>query len=330
MRTRVLGRGLSVGEIGLGCMGMSEFYGAPDATEAIATLHRALDLGVTLIDTADGYGMGQNEQLLGAVVRARRQEAVLATKFGIVRNADGAVIGINGRPQYVGTACDASLRRLGVERIDLYYAHRLDPKVPVEETVGAMADLVSAGKVAFLGLCEASADAIRRAHEVHPIAALQSEYSLWSRDVEPEILPVVRELGIGFVPFSPLGRGALSGKVRSLEALRADDMRRSIPRFQGDNLASNLILIDRVVALAAKKGVTAAQLALAWLLHQGDTIVPIPGTKRRAYLEENVGAASIQLSADELSGLDAALPRGAAAGARFPGLAAAIQTPPPR
>jgi aryl-alcohol dehydrogenase-like predicted oxidoreductase len=330
MRTRVLGHRLTVGEIGLGCMGMSEFYGPTDAAEATATLHRALDLGVTLLDTADGYGMGQNEQLVGAVVRARRQQAVLATKFGIVRNADGAVLGINGRPEYVRTACDASLRRLGIDRIDLYYAHRVDPQVPVEETVGAMAELVRAGKVAYLGLCEASTDTIRRAHAVHPIAALQSEYSLWTRDIEVEILPLVRSLGIGFVPFSPLGRGALTGKVRSLEGLSAADMRRSIPRFQGENLSSNVTLIDRVVTLAVKKGVTAAQLALAWVLHQGDEIVPIPGTKRSAYLEENVAAAAVQLTLDELASLDAAMPRGAAAGARFPGIAAAIQAPPTR
>jgi len=247
-----------------------------------------------------------------------------------VRNADGAVVGINGRPEYVKAACDASLRRLGVDRIDLYYAHRVDPHVPVEETVGAMAELVDAGKVAYLGLCEASAEAIRRAHAVHPIAALQSEYSLWTRDIEVEILSVVRSLGIGFVPFSPLGRGALTGKVRSLAGLAAGDMRRSIPRFHGDNFASNLTLIDRVVTLAGEKGMTAAQLALAWVLHQGDKIVPIPGTKRRAYLEENVGAAAVQLTTDELARLDAAMPRGAAVGARFPGIAAAIQAPSTR
>jgi aryl-alcohol dehydrogenase-like predicted oxidoreductase len=263
------------------------------------------------------------------VVRARRAEVVLATKFGLVRDAT-RVVGVQGRPEYVRAACDASLRRLGVERIDLYYAHRVDPRVPIEETVGAMAELVRAGKVAYLGLCEASAEAVRRAQAVHPIDALQSEYSLWSRDVEGEILPVVRELGIGFVPFSPLGRGALTGTVRSLEGLAIDDMRRSIPRFQGDNLATNLTLIDRMVALAAEKGVTAGQLALAWLLHQGDGIVPIPGTKRRAYLDENVAAAAIRLSTADLARLDAAMPRAAAAGARLPGIAAAINPPPER
>jgi aryl-alcohol dehydrogenase-like predicted oxidoreductase len=329
MRKRQLGRDLSVGEIGLGCMGMSEFYGPAEAAEATATLHRALDLGVTLLDTADVYGMGRNEELLGPVVRARRAEVVLATKFGLVRDAT-RVVGVQGRPEYVRAACDASLRRLGVERIDLYYAHRVDPRVPIEETVGAMAELVRAGKVAYLGLCEASAEAVRRAQAVHPIDALQSEYSLWSRDVEGEILPVVRELGIGFVPFSPLGRGALTGTVRSLEGLASDDMRRSIPRFQGDNLATNLTLIDRMVALAAEKGVTAGQLALAWLLHQGDGIVPIPGTKRRAYLDENVAAAAIRLSTADLARLDAAMPRAAAAGARLPGIAAAINPPPER
>jgi aryl-alcohol dehydrogenase-like predicted oxidoreductase len=330
MRQRRLGRDLSVGEIGLGCMGMSEFYGPVDSAEVTATLHRALDLGVTLLDTADGYGMGRNEELLRPVVQARRAEAVLATKFGIVRDARGAVVGIDGHPEHVQAACDASLRRLGVERVDLYYAHRVDPRVPVEETVGAMAELVRTGKVASLGLCEASAEAIRRAHAVHPIAAIQSEYSLWSRDVEGEIIPIVRELGIGFVPFSPLGRGALTGRVRSLEGLAADDMRRSIPRFQGDNLATNLTLIDRLVVLAAEKGVSAGQLALAWLLHQGDDIVPIPGTKRRAYLDENVAAAAIRLSPAELARLDAAMPRGAAAGARLPGFAAAIHPRPER
>lgn len=318
METRKLGNeGLEVGELGLGCMGMSEFYGAGDEAESIATIHRALELGVTLLDTADMYGPFTNEELVGRAIKGRRDEVVLATKFGIERRADGSRGGINGSPEYVRSACDASLKRLGVEHIDLYYQHRVDPNVPVEETVGAMKELVEAGKVRFLGLSEAAPETIRRAHKVHPISALQTEYSLWSRDPEGEILPTLRDLGIGFVPYSPLGRGFLTGQLKSPDDFAEDDYRRSSPRFQGENFARNLELVEQVRALAAEKGVTPGQLALAWLLHQGDDLVPIPGTKHRERLEENVEAAGVHLNQAELSRLEEIVPVGVAAGERY-------------
>ena len=319
MDKRTLGsQGLEVSSEGLGCMGMSEFYGPSDETEAIATIHRALDLGVTLLDTADIYGPFTNERLVGRALAGRRGEVMLATKFGNERREDGSWIGINGRPEYVRAACEASLERLGVETIDLYYQHRVDKTVPIEETVGAMAALVGEGKVRYLGLSEASPATIRRAHAVHPISALQTEYSLWARDPEKEILPTVRELGIGFVAYSPLGRGFLAGRFRGPDDLRDEgDFRSRHPRFQDDNLARNLELLQRLEEIAADKGVTSAQLALAWVLHRGADVVPIPGTKRRRYLEENVAAAALELSDDELERLDRALPPGATAGQRY-------------
>jgi len=299
-------------------MGMSEFYGTGDEGESIATIHRALDLGVTLLDTADMYGPFTNEELVGRAVSGRRDEVVLATKFGNERAPDGTRIGINGRPEYVRSACDASLRRLGVDHIDLYYQHRVDPDTPIEDTVGAMAELVSAGKVRHLGLSEAAPGTIRRAHTVHPITALQTEWSLWTRDPETDgVLETVRELGIGFVAYSPLGRGFLSGAYRTLNDLDADDFRRHNPRFQGENFGKNLQLVERVEEMAATKGVTAAQLALAWVLAQGDDVVPIPGTKRRTNLEENVAADDISLTPEELRRIDEVLPVGAAAGDRY-------------
>ena len=310
--------GLVVSAIGLGCMGMSEFYGATDEGESAATIQRALDLGVTLIDTADIYGPFTNERLVGRALRGRRQEAVLATKFGNVRNERGERLGIDGNPDYVRRACEASLERLGVDHIDLYYQHRVDPSTPIEDTVGAMAGLVEQGKVRFLGLSEASPATIRRAHAVHPISALQSEYSLWTRDPEDAVLETVRELGIGFVAYSPLGRGFLTGQFADTEKLAADDFRRNNPRFQGENARHNAALVEAVVALAAEKGVTPAQVALAWVLSRGGDVVPIPGTKRRTYLEQNVVAAGIELSMDELERLEQAFPRGAAAGERYP------------
>ena len=310
--------GLVVSAIGLGCMGMSEFYGATDEGESAATIQRALDLGVTLIDTADIYGPFTNERLVGRALRGRREEAVLATKFGNVRNERGERLGIDGSPDYVRRACEASLERLGVDHIDLYYQHRVDPSTPIEDTVGAMAGLVEQGKVRFLGLSEASPATIRRAHAVHPISALQSEYSLWTRDPEDAVLETVRELGIGFVAYSPLGRGFLTGQFADTEKLAADDFRRNNPRFQGENARHNAALVETVVALAAEKGVTPAQVALAWVLSRGDDVVPIPGTKRRTYLEQNVVAAGIELSRDELERLEQAFPRGAAAGERYP------------
>ena len=310
--------GLVVSAIGLGCMGMSEFYGATDEGESAATIQRALDLGVTLIDTADIYGPFTNERLVGRALRGRRQEAVLATKFGNVRNERGERLGIDGSPDYVRRACEASLERLGVDHIDLYYQHRVDPSTPIEDTVGAMAGLVEQGKVRFLGLSEASPATIRRAHAVHPISALQSEYSLWTRDPEDAVLETVRELGIGFVAYSPLGRGFLTGQFADTEKLAADDFRRNNPRFQGENARHNAALVEAVVALAAEKGVTPAQVALAWVLSRGGDVVPIPGTKRRTYLEQNVVAAGIELSMDELERLEQAFPRGAAAGERYP------------
>ncbi|HEX8909218.1 MAG TPA: aldo/keto reductase [Anaeromyxobacteraceae bacterium] len=319
MRQRKLGKqGLTVSAVGLGCMGMSEFYGPGDEAESIATLHRALELGVTLLDTADMYGPFKNEELVGRAIRGRREGVVLATKFGNERRPDGSWVGINGRPDYVRAACDASLRRLGVDHIDLYYQHRVDPTVAIEDTVGAMAGLVKAGKVRFLGLSEAGAATLRRAHAVHPISALQTEYSLWSRDVEDEILPAVRQLGIGFVAYSPLGRGFLSGQIRRPEDLPEGDFRRANPRFQGENFKRNLALVDRVRQLAAEKKVTPSQLALAWVLSRGEDVVPIPGTKRRKNLEENVAAADVALTADDLRRIEEAAPRGAFSGTRYP------------
>ncbi len=319
MEKRTLGsQGLEVSALGLGCMGMSDFYAGRDEAEAVATIHLALDRGITFLDTADMYGVGANEELVGRAIKDRRGGVVLATKFGIDRGPDGKSRKISGRPDYVRQACDASLRRLGLDVIDLYYQHRVDPEVPIEDTVGAMAELVTAGKVRFLGLSEAAPATIRRAHAVHPISALQTEYSLWSRDPEEEILPTVRELGIGFVPYSPLGRGFLTGQIASPDDLAADDFRRTAPRFQGEAFQKNLDLVKEIEAMAADKGCTPAQLALAWVLAQGEDIVPIPGTKRRKYLEDNLGAVDVTLSAADLARIDAIMPPGAAAGARYP------------
>jgi aryl-alcohol dehydrogenase-like predicted oxidoreductase len=322
MRTRTLGsQGLRVSAEGLGCMGMSEFYGRADEDEAVATIHRALELGVTFLDTADMYGPFTNERLVGRAIADRRDRVVLATKFGNERREDGSWVGINGKPEYVRSACEASLARLGVDHIDLYYQHRVDKSVPIEDTVGAMAELVSEGKVRYLGLSEASPQTIRRAHAVHPISALQTEYSLWSRDPEDQILPTVRELEIGFVAYSPLGRGFLSGRYKKPEDLPEDDFRRHHPRFQGENFKRNLELVERVEQIAREKGVTAGQLALAWVLSRGEDLVPIPGTKRRSYLEENVAAAEIELSSEDLDRLDEAAPVGATAGDRYANMA---------
>jgi aryl-alcohol dehydrogenase-like predicted oxidoreductase len=318
MPQRRLGRSeLSVSALGLGCMGMSEFYGTTDDGESIATIHRALEQGINFFDTADVYGNGLNEELVGRALRGRRHEVVLATKFGNVRAPDGKFLGVSGRPEYVQQSCEASLRRLGVELIDLYYQHRVDPEVPIEDTVGAMAALVRQGKVRFLGLSEAAPATIRRAAKVHPIAALQTEYSLWTRDPEAEVIPTCRELGIGFVPYSPLGRGFLTGKYRSEADLEENDFRRSTPRFLPENLKRNLVLVDRVEKIAAEKKCTAAQLALAWVLAQGNDIVPIPGTRRRKYLDENVEAVRLTLTADDLARINQELPHGITAGERY-------------
>jgi len=318
MERRALGsQGLVVSEIGLGCMGMSEFYGTPDEEESIATIQRALDLGINFLDTADMYGPFTNERLVGRAIKDRREEVVLATKFGNVRAEDGTRLGISGKPDYVRKACDASLKRLGVDHIDLYYQHRVDPDTPVEETWGAMKELVEAGKVRYLGISEAAPETIRKAHAVHPVTALQTEYSLWSRDPEDEILPTCRELGIGFVAYSPLGRGFLTGRFRRFEDLPEGDYRRNSPRFQGENFKKNLQLVDRVRQIADEKDVTASQLALAWLLHQGEDIVPIPGTKRRRYLEENAAAVEIELTEEDLRRIDEVAPKGVAAGERY-------------
>ena len=319
MKTRALGRsGLIVSAMGLGCMGMSEFYGNRDDQESVATIHRALDLGLNFLDTADMYGPYTNEELVGRAIRGRRHQVTLATKFGIVRGADPSARAVNGKPEYVRSACEGSLRRLGVETIDLYYQHRIDPDTPIEKTVGAMARLVREGKVRYLGLSEASPETLRRACAVHPIAALQTEYSLWSRDPEDEVFATCRDLGVGFVAYSPLGRGFLTGQIKRFEDLAADDYRRETPRFQGDNFQKNLALVRRIEEMAEEKGCTAAQLALAWVLAQGEDIVPIPGTKRRKYLEENLAALEVTLTQEELRRIDEMAPHGLAAGPRYP------------
>jgi aryl-alcohol dehydrogenase-like predicted oxidoreductase len=319
MKTRTLGRdGLEVSAVGLGCMGMSEFYGPSEDAASIDVLHHAIDLGVTFWDTADMYGSGRNEELVGRALEGRRDEVVLATKFAIRRGPGGSILGISGRPDYVRSACDASLRRLGVDHIDLYFQHRVDPEVPIEDTVGAMAELVEAGKVRHLGLSEASAATLRRACAVHPITALQSEYSLWSRDIEGQILPACRELGIGLVAYSPLGRGFLTGAIRSIDDLAEDDWRRDNPRFQGDNFQANLELVGRIEQLAVIKGCTPAQLAIAWTLAQGDDVVPIPGTRSHTRLDENAAATGVALTPEELAHIDELIPRDMAVGTRYP------------
>lgn len=319
MQTRNLGsKGPEVSAIGLGCMGMSDFYGAAEDARSVEVIHRALDLGINFFDTADMYGVGRNEELVGRALRDRRDRAVIATKFGNVRGDDGAFLGVNGKPEYVKQACDASLRRLGVDVIDLYYQHRVDPQTPIEDTVGAMAELVREGKVRHLGLSEAAPDTVRRAHAVHPITALQTEYSLWSRDPEDELLALCAELGIAFVAYSPLGRGFLTGAIRSEEDLAPDDWRRTNPRFQGENLQKNLELVTAVQEMAREKGCTPAQLALAWLLAQDDRVVPIPGTRRIERLEENAAAVELELTREDLDRLEAIAPIGFAAGTRYP------------
>lgn len=320
MKQRILGnQGLVVSELGLGCMGMSEFYGITDDSEAIATIHRAVELGITFFDTADMYRVGHNEELVGKALQHCRDKVIIATKFGNVRGSDGSFLGVNGKPEYVRSACDASLKRLGIEVIDLYYQHRVDPNTPIEETVSAMAELVQAGKVRYLGLSEAASATIRRAQAVHPITALQTEYSLWSREPEVEILPTCRELGIGFVPYSPLGRGFLTGKIKSMDTLAEGDYRAErYPRFQSGNLQQNLKLVEKIEQMASVKGIKPGQLALAWVLAQGEDIVPIPGTKRRTYLEENIAATAVTLTQTELEQIEQALPLGVAVGDRYP------------
>ena len=325
MEMRTLGKsGLRVSALGLGCMGMSEFYGARDEQESIATIHRALDLGLDFLDTADVYGPRTNEELVGKAIAERRDEVFLATKFGIVRGPNPTDRGANGRPDYVKASCDGSLKRLGLDTIDLYYQHRVDPNTPIEDTVGAMVELKQAGKIRHIGLSEASSKTLRRAAKVHPITALQSEYSLWSRDVEDDILATCRELGIGFVPYSPLGRGFLTGQIKRFEDLAQDDFRRNSPRFQGENFARNLALVGRIGEIASERGVTKSQLALAWVLAQGDDIVPIFGTKRRSYLADNLGALDVVLGPADLARIEAVAPKGAAAGERYPEIGRAL------
>lgn len=318
MKTRKIGgSALEAGAIGLGCMGMSEFYGASDEREAINTIHKALDLGMNLLDTADMYGVGENEKLVGKAIAGKRGEVIIATKFGSVRNAEGEFLGVSGRPEYVKKACEASLKRLGVEAIDLYYQHRVDPDTPIEETIGAMSDLVREGKIRYIGMSEAAAATIRRAHAIHPIAAVETEYSLWSRDVEDEILPTCRELGIGFVAYSPLGRGFLTGQIQKTDDFAPDDFRRFLPRFQGENFKKNLVLVEHIKELANQKGCKPSQLALAWLLAQGEDVIPIPGTKRIRYLEENIGAVDVQLTDSELQYMNEIAPKDVAIGDRY-------------
>ena len=331
MQTRRLGKqGLVVSAQGLGCMGMSEFYGPLDDAESIATIHRAIELGVTFIDTADMYGPYTNEELVGRAVAGRRHEVVLATKFGIVRTGDPSYRGLRGDPEYVRESCEGSLRRLGTDYIDLYYLHRADPRTPIEDTVGAMAELVAAGKVRFIGLSEVAPETLRRAQATAPISVLQNEWSLWSRDLEDEVVPTARELGIGIVPYSPLGRGFLTGEITRIEDLAPDDFRRTSPRFQGENFQRNLQLVDRVREIAAEKGATPAQLALAWVHAQGDDVVPIPGTKHRRYLEENVAALDIKLTVDDVRRIEEVAPKGAFSGERYPNMAYVRGITPPR